>query len=210
MTALQAFLEADDLDRMRQLANDLPPLTQDDQAAVSAHINRWDAPQAVANLLMQPHLIPPSLRRDALLRGLHEPFTYNTLAALVGLQDHADWWSEPDRAAIVQRLVDIIFGARRVLADRASLTLTQYAHPQEADKLIFLLGSPENVVQHNALVALVNMLGVDEARKQIEIAYAARRVTAAGYDYATAHLDSAAQDGLPLLSYIPNLKAFQT
>lgn len=209
MTTLQAFLEAGALDELSQLAADLPPLNAADRAAVTALLEKWDAPQAIANLLMYPHLIPEEIRKDALLRGLNEPMTYNTLAAVVGLQSAVDGWAESERAALVQRLVVITFSARSLIANRASLTLLNYIHREEADKLIFFLGAPEDVVRHNALLGLVRLFGIAETRAQIKAVATDSRFTQHGSEYGITHLDGVAEEDLPLLGYIPNLSDYQ-
>ena len=210
MTTLEAFLQADELDELSQLANDLPPLDTADRAVVAELLEKWDTPQAIANLLMHPYLIPEEIRKDTLLRGLNESMTYNTLAAVIGLQKATDGWSESERAALVERLVVITFSARSLIANRASFTMLNYIHPEEADKLLFFLGAPEDVVRHNALLGLVRIFGVDETRAQIKAANGDARFTEHGNEYGLTHLDRVAQEDMPLLDYIPNLSEYRS
>ncbi len=205
---LALFLQTEELDDAQQLARQLTTLSQTDIQTISQVLDRWDDPQAVANLLMHPDLIPAERRGAALLRGLREPMTYTTLAAIVGLRGRVASWLNADRAVIVERLQIIIFEARPVLADRASLTLLEYARQTDADRLIFLLGYPGEIVQHNVLLALVRLLGGEKTRARVEAAITAKRVTQAGWDFAAAHLDTLLLDDLPLLSYIPNRSDF--
>ena len=205
---LALFLQTEELDDAQQLAEGAAPRKESDRHTVTQILECWDDPQAVANLLMHPELIPAEARGAALLRGLHEPLTYATLAAVVGLQDQLEIWSDTERAGIAKRLQAIIFEARPVIADRASVTLLAYAGVADVNELIFLLGYPGETVQHNALLALVRLLGVDNARDRIEAALAIKRVTDAGRDFVAAHLNEQLLDDLPLLSHIPNRSDF--
>ncbi len=207
-TDLALFLQSEELDDTQQLASGLLPMKESDGQFIRRILERWDDPQAVANLLMHPEVIPAEARGATLLRGLHEPLTYATLAAVVGLQDQVEIWSDRERAGIAKRLQAIIFEARPVLADRASVTLLAYASAADVNELIFLLGYPGEIVQHNALLALVRLLGVDNARNRIEAASAIKRVTESGRDFVAAHLNEQLLDDLPLLNHIPNRSDF--
>ena len=202
--ALDDFLQADELNEAARLAQSLK-LDERDTARVRAIITTWEDPQPVVNLLRYPLLMPEDVRREALLRGLQAPQTYATLAAIVGLQGGVAWWSEPDRAVIVARLLTLIFEGTPVIADRASVTLSEYARREDAERLLFFVGYPGKVVAHNALITLVRLLGAQETQQRIQDAYANGRVSQAALDYCAKHL-AAAQDGSLLLTYIPNLK----
>lgn len=183
-------------------------LDQPSKVRVCTIIEQWNEPQAVANLLMYPVFIPQELRKKALLRGLHEPLTYLTLAAMIGLQGHSDWWSNVDRIDIVERLHSITFGAPYEFANRASVTLFDYVLPEDAERLIFSLGSPNAVVQHNSLLALLRLFGREEVRRRVTETFVAKRVTLTGRDYVATNIDTLNADDLPLLGYIPNLNDF--
>lgn len=203
---LSAFLQADELDDLAQLAPQVP-LDESTASRVRAVIAAWDDPQAVVNLLRYPRILPEDLRRPALLRGLDDPHTYATLSAIVGLQDKLDWWTAAERAEIVARLHTLIFEGSPVIAERASVTLSEYARPEDAERLLFFVGYPGEVVAHNALVTLVRLLGAQETQQRMQQAFANQRVTQAAVTYCEQHL-VAAQAGSLLLSYIPNLRDF--
>lgn len=203
---LSAFLQADELDDLAQLAPQVP-LDESTASRVRAVIAAWDDPQAVVNLLRYPRILPEDLRRPALLRGLDDPHTYATLSAIVGLQDKLDWWTAAERAEIVARLHTLIFEGSPVIAERASVTLSEYARPEDAERLLFFVGYPGEVVAHNALVTLVRLLGAQETQQRMQQAFANQRVTQAAVTYCAQHL-AQAQAGSLLLSYIPNLRDF--
>jgi hypothetical protein len=205
---LSEFLISSQLDTTRKLANTLISLNQTDEAQIRDFIKQWNEPQAIANLLMYPSLIPQDIRLDSLLKALTEQVSYSTLAAIIGLQGHDDWWSEAERATIVEHLQSIAFGAPQPISSRASVTLLDYLRLQDVDKTIFFLGSPNEIVQYNSLLALLRLLGVKETRHRVNKAFVAKQLTEAGYNYATTHLDTLQPDDLPLLSYIPNLNNF--
>lgn len=205
---LTLFLQADELDETQRLAQQVLPLDAEGEALVRSIVHQWQDAQAVANLLLHPTIMPVDIRNDALLRGLHEPLTYNTLASVVGLQNHADWWTNDEKSEIVERLQSIMFSAPPPLANRASVTLLDYVQEQDIDKLIFFLGYPGEIVQHNSLVALVRLIGEDETLERVNAAFEAKQVTEAGQDFTAAHIYTVSEDGLPLLSYIPNLKDY--
>lgn len=202
--ALDDFLRADELNEAARLARSLK-LDELDSARVRAIVTAWEDPQPVVNLLYYPLLMPEDVRREALLRGLRAPQTYATLASIVGLQGGVAWWSDSERAAIVARLLTLIFEGVPLIADRASVTLSEYARPEDADRLLFFVGYPGEVVAHNVLITLVRLLGPQETQQRMLEAFANNRVSDAAMTYCAAHL-SAAQDGSLLLSYIPNLK----
>jgi len=201
---LKRFLQSDELDKTLQLARQA---TTDD-AMIRPILEQWNDTQAIANLLMHPKFIPDDLRKDTLMRGLNEPMNYLTLAAIVGLQKHVDDWAEDERVVIVKRLQDIMFGAKRMISERASVTLLDYVQESEVDAILLFLGAPEDVVQHNVWVALTRLLEVDEILARVETAFEVNQVTQVGYDFAQERAKEQRQDDLPLLSYIPNLKDF--
>ncbi|NEO86559.1 MAG: hypothetical protein F6J87_20220 [Spirulina sp. SIO3F2] len=209
---LSNFLSSEQLDITQKLANTLISLdqAQTDQAQIRNVIEQWNEQQAIANLLMYPSLIPSDLRLDSLLKALTERVSYSALAAIIGLQGHDDWWSNVERANIVEHLQSIVFGAPQAIANRASITLLDYLRPQDVDKTVFFLGSPHEVVQYNSLLALLRLFDTEVTRHHVNTTFEAGRMTKLGHDYAVAHIDTVQPDDLPLLSYIPNLKDFTT
>jgi hypothetical protein len=223
---LTAFLQETELDDLLTLAGQIDQLDDDDRAAVEAVVAQWSDQQAVANLLMYPHILPPGIRRETVLKGLHEPVkSYLTLAAVVGLQDRcADF--EADHDAIIERLTRITRTAPPVINNRASITLVECSRAADADDIVGIMSHPDNTVKHNILAALINTIGVAAIPPLIEAASADYRLLNDGKAFAQAKLRELEPllnaDGeldesnryntslnAPLLSYIPNLVDFQ-
>ncbi|GAB3807502.1 hypothetical protein GCM10028819_44490 [Spirosoma humi] len=159
---LEQFLRADDLDETALLAQQLSELTSTDRAAITSLLEQWEDPQAIANLLMHPQLIPSTLRRDILLKGLHQLLdSYNVLAALVGLQRVQAELSEDDRQRVVTRIEKIIQHSPDPLAIQASVALFRLSRPQDNMTLVGLLANPDPTIRHNILATLVNQCRLD-------------------------------------------------
>ena len=223
MATLNAFLRSDELDETIALSRQLENLSAADTKAVRGVLEAWTDEQAVANLLMYSHLLPDDIRVETLLHGLNQQSdSYAVLAALVGLQDLE--LDEDVRAAVVQRLVEIIANGPAVTAARATVLLGQLAHTQDADTFVRLLNHPDDTLRHNVLVALINAVGLENVTAFIDRAASAGTITPAAKAYAGAKLAGSErffQNGeldysqwylsdlsAPLLAYIPNLKDF--
>lgn len=132
---LRDFLDAPDLEALRAAREALEGLDEDDDAHISAVVEDWAPPQALANVLMYPEVLPDDRRQDVLLRALGRPVTdYAVLAAAVGLQHLADLDppSGGQRAALLAALVAVVARADGVVRSRALVALTALApHPAE-------------------------------------------------------------------------------
>jgi hypothetical protein len=223
---LQAFLESRDLDRLADARERLPAFDAEDIAAVRRVLSGWSEPQAVANLLMHPSLIPESERSAAVQRGLDETRQpYLALAAVVGLRE-LDVESLPpaERAEVVGRVLALAAADRGVIADRASAFLAErlwHFGDSYAPSVLALLDHPSQTVQHNALAALVPLVGLDnlsdvltraveDGKLSLRGQATAARKLARIRGFSAADPDDGSGDDLgslsaPLLTYIPNL-----
>src|SRR5262249_39189589 len=169
--------------------------------------------QAVSNLLFHPDLIPEDVRLPALLRGLNEQREpYYALAAIcgVGTLDRARW-SAADRKRVRDGLLATLRNTNDVRAQRASLTLGEFAGEGDAPQVIALLEHPNDTVRHNLRAWLFRALkdrGAEAfaaAVRDSGLGPEARRDVLADFtDYVT-DPDGAAYTG-PLFAYIPNFR----
>jgi hypothetical protein len=221
--ALQAFLAAGELDDLAALRDAITTIDGDEAAALSAIVQAWSEPQAVANLLLYPELIPPPDRMPVLLRGLAAGADdYLALMAVVGLQRIAEEEIPVAvRPTVAGHLVRLVEQGRGPVAGRASLIIAAVAQDLDPAALLRLLAHPDPAVRHNLLVALLETFGLDRVVTTADAEVAAGRLgadaaAALREDLARAGLDPAAgvDDervldsplGLPLLSYIPNYR----
>lgn len=70
---LRRSLAAGDLDLVMRALMLAGEITDADRETMRPVIQAWNDTQAVANLLIHPHLMPADLRLPALLRALAEP-----------------------------------------------------------------------------------------------------------------------------------------
>ena len=210
---LDLFLGCAELDDLSTLAVPHEDQTSDERARVAAALAGDDA-QAVVNLLMHPDMLAPGARFDALAAALDDDAAYASLAAVVGLQDlDPSTLIEHQAAWVAQRLLGLCQHANRVIAERASVTLLTFADLAHLEALAALLESEHEVVRHNAVVAILELLGPSWTAQLL------RRVVHDGSpSEATAELvrstlvalDEVDADGsvstldVPLLSFIPN------
>jgi hypothetical protein len=148
---LQEFLAAEDLDDLLSRRHMITALGREDDAAVRAILEQWSNPQAVANLLFHPTLIPEDIRLTVLFQGLYERrVIYYVLAAVVGFQsvDPAQL-AAPDRERVVTELLALIRDRSDILAHRASVSFQAFAGPAEAPRVFALMGHPDKTVRHN-------------------------------------------------------------
>lgn len=171
---LDAFLAETDLDALMAARQRLGPASAGRAARIEGLLRAWQEPQALANLLFHPELIPAPLRLPALLKGLRDRANlYNALAAAVGLQDiDADSVDVPTRAALRGALVELVEGFPTVLAARAAATLTDYLRLDDVGLAWSLLGSPEPGVRHNLLYWLRSALGMPDDAALLQAAAA--------------------------------------
>lgn len=220
---LEEFLRAEDLDDALSAREELGELDSQDEARIVATLRNWQEPQAVANLLMNPTLIPAAERGKVLLRGLRERrIPYYVLAAVVGLQQlKASDFSRDDAEAIRERLLQLFQEYPGVIAQRASLTLPGFVTARETDQVVELLNHPDPVVRHNILFLLISLVGLDEIRPVIVRAAQSGHLSPEAVDFCSsqfAHISEIAGESphakpfrrsdlsLPLLTYIPNLR----
>lgn len=212
---LESFLHCDDLDEAARLAEDLQDLTDEEQRRVHEVLELGADVQGVANLLVEARLIAPTERAAVILRHLHgDRRSYLTMAACVGAgMLRAETTVEREDAEVAGALCALA-GAEDtppVTAQRASAALVELAGSAPFEEVLVLLGHGDPVVAHNAVAAVVAVVGVERAahlltgeaavhdvgqavREQLEVA---RRLPP--FEQATVPV------ALPLLAYLPNL-----
>src|SRR5436190_8108267 len=158
---LQEFLAAEDLDALLAARMAITAIGKSEAAELSQIVANWTNPQAVANLLMYPEVIPAPDRLGAVLKGLNAADgEYAVLAAVVGLPRLGEEdVPEKDRSAIAARLVHLIQTGSGPIATRAAQTLATYVEYADLDELVSCLSHPDEAVRHNVLVAALQALG---------------------------------------------------
>jgi hypothetical protein len=212
---IDRFLACAELDDLSALAVPYDEQTPEERASVSAALDEGDA-QSVANLLMHPHMIAPDERFGVIAKALGDHASYATLAAIVGLQDvDPSTLIEHQAAWVGERLAALSGSADRVISERASVTLVAFAGLHQLDSLLSLLESEHEVVRHNAAVTIIDLLGPARATQALRHLVHSNEVSEATAEFVRVtlvELDVCGDDvatgslGLPLLSYIPNLR----
>jgi hypothetical protein len=135
---LTAFLAAEDLDDVGDARKPIKALDATDTAAIRSVLKQWKPSQAVANLLMNPSLIPQDVRLATLRRALAERRTpYLVLAAVVGFQEvDPDKLSAKDRKQVTADLLAIMRANSDVRATRATLSFAGFARTSDAPGVI--------------------------------------------------------------------------
>jgi len=163
---LEAFLSAEDLDEILRARHAIHALEEDDQWAVEEILFKGSPPQAVANLLLHPSLIPSHVRVDILRKNLRAPSRpFFALAASVGVQEiDPRRLLEVDRNGLTEDLWAALERDPRV-SGRALLSLLGLLRPRDAGKVAQLLDHTDPSVRHNALAWLIRLLGSDDLEK---------------------------------------------
>lgn len=121
---LVKFMKIRDLEILNQAIHELEPLTDADRNLLKELIDKWEAEQAIANLLYYPGIIPQEFRYDAIYKALcDDSAPYYTLAATVGLQTLGSNISAVMRTKFSLQLMEIIKNDSDILASRASITV---------------------------------------------------------------------------------------
>lgn len=212
---LEEFLAAEDLDDMLSTRGKISALDGEDDAAVRAVLEQWSNPQAVANLLFHPTLIPEDIRLTTLFQGLSERrVIYYVLAAVVGFQGvDPTWLAAPDRERVVTDLLAIIRDTTDILAQRASVSFREYAGQADAPRVFALMGHPDKTVRHNLrawLFRTFQTAGVERftaASRQSGIGEDVQRQVVGEFAEFLANPPQAFKSPLfALYGYIPNLR----
>ncbi|MEM0942109.1 MAG: hypothetical protein AAF600_20440 [Bacteroidota bacterium] len=226
---LIAFLKNGELNDLANIIQKIPKASEKDEKAILHVLEDVTNLQARANLLMYPQLIPEKERYKILLDGLMEvKHTYFVLAALVGIECiPQSAFFEPLGLKIIDEIWRILHQYQGVIAERASTfiadTLWHVDHTI-APRVMQLLGHQSNIVQHNALVALIPLLGLvnikneigaavgrGDLNQQAQITALKKLNTIKGFSDDT--LDEETFDigilGVSLLPYIPNMDDYE-
>ena len=223
--ALRKFLDTRDLDELQAARQQISVMSRADRAALDSILSDWSRPQAVANLLMQPDVMPPGQRLPLLLKAL-EGGGYWALAAVVGLQHlAADDLPDEARPVVAARLLALLRRSIGVVAQRASVTLAGFAADLTLADQIPALSHPDPLVRHNLLANLLLIAEPQEIRAALSAAVASGALDSAAQDSVLADLrqigfigrpDPPAAEVLhgnllaaPSLTYIPNYDEWQ-
>lgn len=166
--AVAVLLTTRNLEVVEGLREHLQP-DAEDEARVRDVVQAWADDVAVGNLLLCADLaLPADVAVPAVLRGLSSP-GWTPVAAAVGAQRlaDADLLEEPDRQRLVAALVRTAQARRDATGARAAYALTALAEPADAAELLPLADSDVEVVRHNALALLLNLLGVRGLAEQV-------------------------------------------
>ena len=225
---VKEFLAVTELDELLALKQTITNLDAEDEAGIISVLQDWQDKQAVANVLMNPQLIPDAVRFHAVLRGLQDKHVdYYRLAATVGLQEFdSDTFSEEECSTIAEQLLALL-ESNDVIAERASIAIAQYITKADASKLFKFFDHSNDVVKHNIFVSLIQCIGLQEIHSFMSNAIQTGLIPQSVRDVIAEKLhdleDISKETGravrrklvrsglgLPLLSYIPNLCEMQT
>ncbi len=171
-TELKGFLEAKDWDESVLKNRKIHIIRNEDESYIRFVIENWDTPQAIANLLFHPIMIPPDIRFETLMKGMESDNIYFHLAAIVGAQRHHSlWFSEFERFRIKQKLHHFLCQTKGIRALRASLSYYNYASIMDTDSLIQAAEFHLNdKMRKNILAILIKIHGLDNIRAILMIA----------------------------------------
>jgi len=170
---LKLFLQADDLDALSNAREKLSTIDAEDQACIMHILQTGENSQEVANLLMYPELILQQKRIDYLMAGLNEGSeSYLTLASVVGC-DRLRLSDVPAerREELIVRTLSIVENSVGILADRASVLIADKLwrlDEMDAARIVGFLDHSSEVVQHNVLVALIPLVGLETLCEVLE------------------------------------------
>jgi hypothetical protein len=150
--ALHRFLAAEDLDSLLAARGELGAPGAQDTENLLAVLRRRDPPQALANLLLQPGVLPQPVRAATVLQALTgEHGTYMQLAAVVGSQELRPGDIGPDtRGRITRALLRAVLRGGGVIAQRASAAIQELAGPEDVAAMAAAALHADPVVRHNA------------------------------------------------------------
>jgi hypothetical protein len=210
--ALGAFLATDDLDRAADAGAQLTGAASDLSARIAAVIDAWSDRQGLANMLLCPTLIPPTLRAGAIERALRGDDGYLALMAAAGVgQVSRERLAEDERARLVAALLDLTASVDGIVARRAAASLGSLITVLEVPELLVMLRHSDAGVRRNILCALVPPLGTtslaeiladrDEVAQEDAVGVT-RALRSDGFD-----LDMPASNlrVLPMLDFLPNM-----
>ncbi|MBP0009359.1 hypothetical protein [Roseofilum sp. Belize Diploria] len=202
-TVLHSFLSAENRSTAVDARIALGDPDPDDRAAIASIMNRWDDSKAVANLLFHPELLATEDRVKSLVRGLEqEEDAYLRLAAIVGVQDiDCQNLESADRTKLKTLLMSEIQEGSQVLAARASVSVLELLQPEDVEQLLDQLNKPDDLLRHNALVALVKVFGVKQALDLIYQAACSGAIDESSRTYSErcfAELSELCEGGLPI------------
>lgn len=202
---IEQLLRADDLDLALSGLAEISEIGPDDAALLAELVLSWDDPQAIANMVMHPVVIPIAHRVSALLRALaSDARSYSVVAAIVGLRS----FEMPDdyRRSVGNRLVDLAATDAEPVSSLASVTLGEYLLDIDTGDVLAHFGQFGETARHNALLGLVDAVGADDLRTHIAVVRNHGRIADSIAAELTERLDAiGSEGGLMILARIPSL-----
>ncbi len=212
---LEVFLAAEDLDEVLDAHRKIAILDEDDGTVVRTVFAQWRNPQAVSNLLMHPTLIPEDIRLAMLFHGMYEQkVTYYVLAAVIGFQSiDLGGIKNSDRQHVLSDLLAVMRDTTDILAQRASVSFTSFATPDDASQVFALIRHADQTVRHNIRAWLFRTFE-SEGAEALTVAgrqsglteEVQRQVIEEFADFLTNPPDGFKSPLFPLYGYIPNLR----
>ncbi|WP_134768549.1 hypothetical protein [Nocardioides sp. 1609] len=209
VSALERFLRAGDLDAAAVARDLVVDLSAADLERVARAVDGAEGPQARANLLMHPSVLPAARRGEALESGLREgPRSYAALAAAVGLDEVDVGDLGERRAGVVAALLDLVEADTGLVATRAAAASFGLLTAPEAAEAVPLLVHPTAQVRRALLGAVLHAVGPTGLRAVLDSpGFADPDVTdevRRAFEADGFVLDDAVAP-LPSLSFLPNL-----
>ncbi len=220
MKKLQAFLSCTDLDDLLRARGQVRNITTRQAKHISEILAAWDPPQAVANILFYPDIIPNIERFRYLLKALHDDKQpYNKLAAVVGISIlKAEVLSSDQRAEIIESLYAIMCQYSGILAERTAITLFHLISRGHILKTLALLEHSNENVRHNVLAWLIRQYADENLKNlliEIENSSIAPKIKKACATSINDHSNKKrsgqfSNTATVLFSYVPNLLQMQS
>jgi hypothetical protein len=203
---LAVFLSSRDLDRLAAARDEIHEISASDVSRIRDIVESESDPQAVANLLMYPELIPPNDREAALAKALSGEPNYAMVAAVVGVQRaaEANALSEAFRNAVAERLVLLAGSSLDTIAARSTLALAELMDAVDLDEMLAVLERADEVVRHNLIAIAIPAVGAREIRQRLAALEAAGRLSDATVTDALRVLELRGPAALPRLVFVPN------
>ncbi|MBD2315541.1 hypothetical protein [Phormidium tenue] len=178
-TNLCEFLRAEDFDDLLEINSSLLDLSNADKKQIEEILQGWKPPQAIANLLMYPNLIPENSRLSSLFRALQSPeVDYYPLAAILGLEKVApNSLSEETRSEVFEALLGCMETEVLIIVQRCTIALSQYQEAHELDRMSRWLNYPDDIVKHNILANLINGEGILSSKNRLNSILSGNRLS---------------------------------
>lgn len=203
---IEQFLAATDLDVAQHVLADVTDISRQDAVHLAEIVVAWAPPQAIANMLLHPSIIPPAHQVSAMLRGLAtDARHYPLIAAVVGLRE-IDLPVEYRRSVAV-RLLDLAATDGEQVSSLASVSLVRYLYHLDTGDVLARFEHFGPTARHNVLVGLLEALGEAGLRTHVDRVRASGSMSVETADETGHRVDEllAQSGGSTLLARIPDL-----